>query len=80
MTFAHYTMIVVYYTVIVVHYAVIFAHYAMIVVHYALAVVHYALIAWGGLAYLIDGDALRNFQKKSLKVTIVGVAPANFIP
>ena len=53
----------------------------MIVVHYALAVVHYALIAGGGgLAYIIDEDARQNLQKKSLKVTIVGVAPANFIP
>ena len=29
--------------------------------------------------YIIDGDARRNFQKKPLKVTILGVAPANFI-
>ena len=34
----------------------------------------------GGLQYITDGDARRNFQKKPLKVTILGVAPANFIP
>ena len=34
----------------------------------------------GGLPYITDGDAHRNFQKQSLKVTILGVAPANFIP
>ena len=34
----------------------------------------------GGLPYITDGDARRNFQKKPLKVTILGVAPANFIP
>ena len=34
----------------------------------------------GGLPYIIDGDARRNFQKQPLKVTILGVAPANFIP
>ena len=34
----------------------------------------------GGLPYITDGDARRNFQKKPLKVTIFGVAPANFIP
>ena len=33
----------------------------------------------GGLPYITDGDARRNFQKKPLKVTILGVAPANFI-
>ena len=34
----------------------------------------------GGLPYITDGDARRNFQKQPLKVTILGVAPANFIP
>ena len=34
----------------------------------------------GGLPYITDGDARRKFQKKPLKVTILGVAPANFIP
>ena len=34
----------------------------------------------GGLPIITDGDARRNFQKKPLKVTILGVAPANFIP
>ena len=34
----------------------------------------------GGLTYKTDGDARRHFQKKPLKVTILGVAPANFIP
>ena len=34
----------------------------------------------GELPYITDGDARRNFQKKPLKVTILGVAPANFIP
>ena len=34
----------------------------------------------GGLPYITDGDARRNFQKKPLKVTILGVVPANFIP
>ena len=34
----------------------------------------------GGLPYITDGHARRNFQKKPLKVTILGVAPANFIP
>ena len=33
-----------------------------------------------GLPNIIDGDARRNFQKQPLKVTILGVAPANFIP
>ena len=33
----------------------------------------------GGLPYKTDGDARRNFQKQPLKVTILGVAPANFI-
>ena len=33
----------------------------------------------GGLPHTTDGDARRNFQKKPLKVTILGVAPANFI-
>ena len=34
----------------------------------------------GGLPYITEGDARRNFQKQPLKVTILGVAPANFIP
>ena len=34
----------------------------------------------GGLPYITDGDARRNFQKQPLKVNISGVAPANFIP
>ena len=34
----------------------------------------------GGLPYITDGDARRNFKKQPLKVTIFGVAPANFIP
>ena len=34
----------------------------------------------GGLPYKTDGDAHQNFQKQPLKVTILGVAPANFIP
>ena len=34
----------------------------------------------GELQYITDGDARRNFQKKPLKVTVLGVAPANFIP
>ena len=34
----------------------------------------------GGLPYTTNGDACRNFQKEPLKVTIWGVAPANFIP
>ena len=34
----------------------------------------------GGLLYITDGDARRNFQKKPLKDTILGVAPANFVP
>ena len=34
----------------------------------------------GGLPYVTEGDARRNFQKQALKVTILGVAPANFIP
>ena len=29
---------------------------------------------------MTDGDARRNFQKQPLKDTILGVAPANFIP
>ena len=33
-----------------------------------------------GLPYIAEGDACRNFQKQPLKVTILGVAPANFIP
>ena len=34
----------------------------------------------GRLPYKTDGDARQNFQKQPLKVTILGVAPANFIP
>ena len=34
----------------------------------------------GGYPYITDGDVHRNFQKQPLKVTIFGVAPANFIP
>ena len=34
------------------------------------------LMGGGGDA---DGDARRHFQKKPLKVTILGVAPANFV-
>ena len=34
----------------------------------------------GGLPYITDGDARRNFQKQPLKVTILGGAPAKFIP
>ena len=34
----------------------------------------------GGLPYITDGDARRNFQKKPLEVTILDVAPANIIP
>ena len=34
----------------------------------------------GGLPYITDGDARRNFQKKPLKFAILGVPPANFIP
>ena len=34
----------------------------------------------GGLHNIAEGDACRNFQKQPLKVTILGVAPANFIP
>ena len=37
-------------------------------------------IRGGGLLYITDGDDRRNFQKQPLKVTILGVAPANFIP
>ena len=33
-----------------------------------------------GLPNITDGDARQNFQKQPLKVTILGVAPANFIP
>ena len=29
---------------------------------------------------ITEGDARRNFPKKPLKVNILGVAPANFIP
>ena len=34
----------------------------------------------GGLPYITDVDARQNFQKQPLKVTILGVAPAKFIP
>ena len=34
----------------------------------------------GGLPYITYGGARRNFQKKLLKVTTLGVAPANYIP
>ena len=34
----------------------------------------------GGLPYITNGDARQNFRKQPLKVTILGVAPANFIP
>ena len=37
-------------------------------------------ISRGRLQYITDRDARRNFQKKPLKVTILGVAPANFVP
>ena len=37
-------------------------------------------ILGGGLPYITDRDAHRNFQKKPLKVTILSVAPVNFIP
>ena len=33
----------------------------------------------GGILYITEGDARRNFQKQPLKVTISGVAPVNFI-
>ena len=33
----------------------------------------------GKLPHTTDRDAHRNFQKKPLKVTILGVAPVNFI-
>ena len=33
-----------------------------------------------GLPYKTDTDVRRHFQKKPLKVTIMGVALANFIP
>ena len=33
-----------------------------------------------GLPYMTDRDARRNFQKQPLKITILGVAPANFNP
>ena len=32
------------------------------------------------LPYITDGDARQNFQKKPLKVPMLGVAPTNFIP
>ena len=38
------------------------------------------IIPGGGLPYIIDGDARRNFKKQNLKVTILGVAPVNYIP
>ena len=34
----------------------------------------------GGAPYITDGDARRNFQKQPLKVTILGMTLANFIP
>ena len=34
----------------------------------------------GGLPNKYDGDDRRNSQKTSLKVTNMGVAPANFTP
>ena len=34
----------------------------------------------GDLPYITDGDVSRNLEKQPLKVTILGVAPANFIP
>ena len=34
----------------------------------------------GGPPYITDGDARRNVQKQPRKVTILGVAPANYIP
>ena len=34
----------------------------------------------GGLLYITDRDARRNFQEKPLKVTTLSVAPANYIP
>ena len=40
----------------------------------------YVISPGGELPYITDGDARRNFQKKSLKINILGVAPANFIP
>ena len=40
----------------------------------------YAIPGGGGLPYITDEDARRNFQKQPLKVTILGGAPANFIP
>ena len=47
----------------------------------------YELFQWsysprggGGLPFITDGVARRNFQKQPLKVTILGVALANFIP
>ena len=44
--------------------------------------VKYFLIGGGGrgLPYTTDGDARKKFQKQPVKVTILGVAPANFIP
>ena len=33
-----------------------------------------------GLPYITDGDARQNLQKKPLKVPMLGVALANFIP
>ena len=34
----------------------------------------------GDFHNITDGDARRNFQKQPLKVTILGVTPANYIP
>ena len=39
-----------------------------------------SLIPGGRLPYITKGHARRNFQKQPLKVTILGVAPANFTP
>ena len=47
---------------------------------HSLQLINFGKTPGGGLPYITDGDALRNFQKKPLKVTILGVAPANFIP
>ena len=41
---------------------------------------YYPVFHEGRLPYITDGDARRNFQKKPLKVTILGVTPANFVP
>ena len=34
----------------------------------------------GGLPYITDRDGYQNFEKQPLKVTILGVVSANFIP